>query len=139
MNNLNSTLIEGNLVRDAELRSTPKGTAVCTFQIASNRYYKQDSGLEKEVSFFTVESWGKLAESVGNQGRKGRGVRVVGRLKQERWQDREGKAQSKVSIVAEHVEFRPEFKRDGASAENQAEEGEVEEYTEEAENLVPTF
>jgi single-strand DNA-binding protein len=138
MNNLNSILIEGNLVRDPESRTTPKGTAVCSFQIASNRYYKQDSGLEKEVSFFTVESWGKLAESVGSQGRKGRGVRVVGRLKQERWQDREGKAQSKVSIIAEHVEFRPEFKKDNEPAESVTEEMETEEYAEE-ENLVPSF
>jgi single-strand DNA-binding protein len=138
VNNLNSILVEGNIVRDPESRTTPKGTTVCTFQIASNRYYKQDSGLEKEVSFFTVESWGKLAESVGNQGRKGRGVRVVGRLKQERWQDREGKAQSKVSIVAEHVEFRPEFKKNNEPAKSEAEETETEEYAEE-ENLVPSF
>ncbi|MDR0998750.1 MAG: single-stranded DNA-binding protein, partial [Treponema sp.] len=37
MNNLNSILIEGNLVRDPLLRSTPKGTQVCTFTLASNR------------------------------------------------------------------------------------------------------
>jgi single-strand DNA-binding protein len=44
MNNLNSILIEGNLVRDPLLRSTPKGTQVCTFTLASNRFFKQDSG-----------------------------------------------------------------------------------------------
>jgi single-strand DNA-binding protein len=45
-------------------------------------------------------------------GHKGRGVRVVGRLKQDRWNDANGKQRSKVTIVAEHVEFRPEFKRE---------------------------
>jgi single-strand DNA-binding protein len=40
---------------------------------------------------------------------KGRGVRVVGRLKQDRWQDSDGKTRSKVHIVAEHVEFKPKF------------------------------
>jgi primosomal replication protein N len=84
MNNLNSILIEGNLVRDPEFRSTPKGTALCKFSLASNRFFRQDSDLEKEVSFFEAEAWGKLAETCNNQGRKGRGVRVVGRLKQER-------------------------------------------------------
>jgi len=112
MNNLNSILIEGNLVRDPLLRSTPKGTQLCTMSIASNRYYKQDSGFEKEVSFFDVETWSKLAESCYTRGKKGRGVRVVGRLKQNRWHDPDGKTRSKVSIVAEHVEFRPEFKKD---------------------------
>jgi single-strand DNA-binding protein len=111
MNNLNSILIEGNLVRDPMLRSTPKGTQVCNMCLASNRYYKQDTGFEKEVSFFDIETWSKLAEACYAKGKKGRGVRVVGRLKQNRWSDPEGKSHSKVSIVAEHVEFRPEFKK----------------------------
>jgi single-strand DNA-binding protein len=112
MNNLNSILIEGNLVKDPLFRSTAKGTSLCTFSLASNRYHKQDSGLEHEVGFFDVETWSKLAENCFNQGHKGRGVRVVGRLKQDRWSGPDGKQRSKITIVAEHVEFRPEFKRD---------------------------
>ena len=112
MNNLNSILIEGNLVRDPLFRTTSKGTSLCTFSIASNRFFKQDSGLEREVSFFEVETWAKLAENCYNLGRKGRGVRVVGRLKQERWTGADGKPHSKVAIVAEHVEFRPDFKKE---------------------------
>jgi single-strand DNA-binding protein len=112
MNNLNSILIEGNMVREPVLRATPKGTSVCTFSLASNRYFKQDSGMEKEVSFFEVETWAKLAEACNNLGKKGRGVRVVGRLKQDRWTGNDGKQRSRISIVAEHVEFRPEFKKD---------------------------
>jgi single-strand DNA-binding protein len=135
MNNLNSILIEGNLTRDADLRASPKGTALCTFSIASNRYFKQDSGTEKEVGYFNVETWGKLAESAGNQGRKGRGVRVVGRLKQERWTDRDGKTQSKVVITAEHLEFRPEF----AKTETPEAEAATEENEEHEDTFAPTF
>ena len=116
MNNLNSILIEGNLVRDPELRTTTKGTQVCKMSLASNRYFKQDSGFEKEVSYFDVDTWGRLAEACHTKGKKGRGVRVVGRIKQDRWTDSDGKPRSKVSIVAEHVEFRPEFKKDGKAA-----------------------
>ena len=111
MNNLNSILIEGNLVRDPLYRTTPKGTPLCTFTLASNRFFKQDSGLEKEVGFFDVESWAKLAENCYNLGHKGRGVRVVGRLKQDRWNGSDGKSHSKIAIVAEHVEFKPDFKK----------------------------
>jgi single-strand DNA-binding protein len=121
MNNLNSIIIEGNLVRDPLFRSTTKGTPLCTFSIASNRYYKQDSGLANEVSFFDVESWSKLAESCYNLGHKGRGVKVVGRLKQDRWNGPDGKQRSRISIVAEHVEFRPEFKRGEAVLDDPSE------------------
>jgi single-strand DNA-binding protein len=118
MNNLNSVLIEGNLVRDPQYRTTAKGTAVCNFTIASNRFYRMDSNLEKEVGFFDVETWSKLAENCNTLGKKGRGVRVVGRLKQDRWQDADGTARSRIAIVAEHVEFRPEVKKDATSGED---------------------
>ena len=52
--------------------------------------------------------------------KKGRGVRIVGRLKQDRWEDTEGKVQYRVKIVAEKVEFRPLFSgngKDGDSAQ----------------------
>jgi len=108
MNNLNSLLIEGNLVRDPELSFTTKGTAVCKFTVACNRYFKQDQETQKEVSFFDVTTWARLAEACGEYLKKGRGVRVVGRLSQDRWTDTDGKPHSRVTIVAEHVEFKPQ-------------------------------
>jgi len=111
MNNLNSILIEGNLVRDPMIRETPRGKAVCDFPIATSRFYKDEDGLAKEVSFFSIEAQGKLAESCCQKGKKGRGVRVVGRLRQDRWTDANKKTQTRVMVVAEHVEFRPEFKK----------------------------
>jgi len=116
MNSLNSILIEGNLTKDPELSATPKGTAVCKFTVASNRAYKQDEELQKEVSFFEVEAWAQLAETCGKTLKKGRGVRVVGRLKQDRWKDQTGKNHERVKIVAEHIEFKPVFS--GRSSED---------------------
>ena len=110
MNNLNSILLEGNLVRDPELSYTTKGTTVCKFSIAANRYFKQDDELQQEVSYFDITTWSRLAEVCNEYLSKGRGVRVVGRLKQDRWEDAEGKTRSKVHIIAEHVEFKPKFK-----------------------------
>lgn len=112
MNSLNNILVEGNLVQDPLLRSTPKGTPVCTFRLASNRYYRQDTGFEKETSFFDVETWAKLAEHCYTIGHKGRGIRVTGRLKQDRWTGQDGKTYSRVTIVAEHIAFKPDFSRD---------------------------
>jgi single-strand DNA-binding protein len=124
MNALNSILIEGNIVRDPIVKETPRGTQVCNFSIASNRFYRQDDEMEQETSFFEVESWAKLAEACGKGCYKGRGVRVVGRLKQDRWTGTDGKNYSKVKVVAEHVEFKPQFK-DKKAKDEEAKDEEV--------------
>jgi single-strand DNA-binding protein len=131
MNQLNSILIEGNLTKDPTFKETTKGTPLCTFAVASNRYYKSGSEMENEVSYFDVETWSKLADTCGKQLKKGRGVRVVGRLKQERWKATDGTARSSVKIVAEHVEFKPEVKNK-AEGRQEKEEEETAELTEEA-------
>ena len=126
MNNLNSILVEGNLVRDPELSYTTKGTAVCKFSVACNRFFKQEAEMQKEVSYFDISCWTRLAEVCGEYLKKGRGVRVVGRLKQDRWTDADGKSHSKIFIVAEHVEFKPQLKKldgDGKDGESGAEGG----------------
>ena len=117
MNNLNSILLEGNLVRDPELAYTPKGTPVCTFSVATHRYFKQDEEYQEETSYFDVTVWNRLAEVCGEYLTKGRGVRVVGRLKQDRWENGEGKTRSKVHIIAEHVEFKPKLKEGGGETD----------------------
>ncbi len=109
MNSLNSILIEGNLTRDPEMKYTTGGTAVCNLNIASNRSYKKGDDYVKEVSYFDVTCWGKTAEVCSENLTKGRGVRVVGRLKQDRW-EQDGNNRSRVVIVADHVEFMPQKK-----------------------------
>lgn len=115
MNNLNSVLIEGNLVRDPE-RFDYNGGTMARFGIGVNRYYRNAAKEPvKETSFITIQAWGALAEGCCKYLRKGRGVRVVGRLKQIRWLEN-GLARDRHVIVAEHVEFKPEPKdRDDVS------------------------
>ena len=103
MNSLNSILIEGNVIASPEKRETPRGTTVCDFKIASSRFYRQDETIEEEKSVFGIESWAKLAESCAEHCTEGRGVRVVGRLKQ--CED------GSIKVVAEHVEFKPTFNK----------------------------
>ena len=107
LNNLNSILLEGNLTRDPELRYTPKNTPVCTLVVASQRTYKVDGERVEEVSLIETTTWGKLATVCAEHLQKGRGIRVVGRIKQERWEDPDGNSRSKVVIAAEHIEFQP--------------------------------
>lgn len=119
MNHLNSLIIEGNIVRQGELSEPMEGFKVCKFPVAVDRWYKnKDGNGVTEVSYFEVETYGRMAEFCSTQATKGRGVRVVGRLKQDRWKDTDNKNQSKTYIVAEHVEYKPKFQNNSESGEN---------------------
>ena len=108
MNNLNSIILEGNLVRDAQLTEPAPGFKKCAFSIGVNRFFKNRKNEDvQEASFFDVEAYNQVAEWCGKKATKGRGVRVVGRLKQDTWKDENGKSASKVYVVAEHIEYKP--------------------------------
>lgn len=111
LSNLNSIILEGNLTKDPEFKRLNNNVELTTFSVAVNHYYKKDDQIENDVSYFQIETWSRLAVSCIENLQKGRGVRVVGRLRQNRWVDATGKNQSKVLIVAEHVEFKPKTNR----------------------------
>lgn len=112
MNHLNSIILEGNVVRQADFSEPAEGFKKCSFSLAVNRFSKTSKGDSyEEVSFFDVEAYGKMAEICDKNVTRGRGARVVGRLKQDRWKDSDGKNKSKIYVVAEHVEFKPKLQK----------------------------
>jgi single-strand DNA-binding protein len=88
---------------------------VCNLTIESRRYYKKDDGVGTETYHFSIEAWGKLGQEVFYKAKTGRSLRVVGRLKQSRWNGAiDGLPHERTSIVAEHIEFKPVFEKDKA-------------------------
>ncbi|MCR4675674.1 MAG: single-stranded DNA-binding protein [Sphaerochaetaceae bacterium] len=119
MNDLNTILIEGRLVRDPEFKEIQeRGTFVTRFSIATARfYYDKNKNWVQDTSFFQVEVWGQAAIVCDQILKKGRTVRIVGRIKQTRWKDREERNRERICIVAEHIEFKPEKRSDSAPVE----------------------
>jgi single-strand DNA-binding protein len=102
LNHRNSVNIDGNLTRDSETKYTQGGLAILTLSIAVNRSVKEGDGWKQEASFFDVKAFGKLAEWRSGL-LKGQAVTVSGELRQERW-EKDGQKQSKVVIVADHLD-----------------------------------
>jgi len=107
MANLNKVMLIGNLTRDPELRVTPKGTAICTFSIAVNRKFKDESGGEREeVTYVDIEAWGKSGENISKYVTKGRPLFVEGRLRLDQWEDKTTKEKrSRMKVVLENFQF----------------------------------
>jgi single-strand DNA-binding protein len=97
---LNRVQLIGNLTRDPELRYTPSGTAVCTFSVATNRNWTNDTGEKKEeVEFHRIVAWNKLAELCSQFLTKGRKVFVEGRLSTRQWNAQDGTQKQTTEIV----------------------------------------
>ncbi|MEZ0360486.1 MAG: single-stranded DNA-binding protein [Hydrogenobacter sp.] len=114
---LNKVLIIGRLTKDPVVRYLPSGSQTTEFSIAYNRRYKVGEEWKEESHFFDVKAYGKLAENLGTKISKGYTVVIEGRLTQDRWTDKEGKAQSRVRIVAEAVRIINKPKLDEAPEE----------------------
>lgn len=101
---LNKVLLIGNLTRDPELRYTPSGAAVCTFGIATNRYYVASDGIKKEeTEFIKIVSWNKLAELCSQLLSKGRKVYVEGRLQTRSWETPDGQNRQTTEVVIDDM------------------------------------
>jgi single-strand DNA-binding protein len=96
---INSVVLVGRLTRDAELKYTSGGTAVCKFAIAVNRNRKQGDQFVEEASFFDIVVWGRQGEAIQKYLQKGKQVAVQGELRQNRW-EQDGQPRSKVEVHA---------------------------------------
>ncbi len=110
---INQVILMGRLTKDPEQRSTTSGKTIVSFSIAVDR-----GGQEDAADFFNVNAWEKLGELVMQYLSKGRRVLVQGRLRQDRWDDKEtGKKQSRIEVTATDITFLdgPSAGQDGAS------------------------
>ena len=112
MNMINSLILEGVVSGEPHLNETST-TSVLNFTIEHTHYYKNKAGrYVTETSQFSVVAFGSMCKIPLKEGG---GVRVVGRLNQNKWTDSEGASHSEVQIVAEHIEIRKKEFSNGLS------------------------
>ena len=87
-NSLNKVILIGNLGQDPEARFTPQGTAVTNLSIATNEYWKDQSGeMQDRTEWHRVVMYGRMAETATEYMKKGQMVYVEGRLHTREWED----------------------------------------------------
>ncbi len=104
MTNINSVVVTGNLVKDAELKSVGQ-SKVINFTIAVNESVKNGDSWEDRANFLDCSFFGKLAEKLAPYLVKGKKVMVQGVLHQDRWKDSNGNNKQKIIIRANSVEL----------------------------------
>lgn len=107
MPTLNRVQLIGRLGRDPESKFTPTGKKVCHFSLAVSNRWKDKSGEVKEsTEWVNIEAWGRLGEVCQEYLKKGSLIFVEGRLKTDKYEDRE-KNETKyfTKIVAQTLQF----------------------------------
>jgi single-strand DNA-binding protein len=103
----NTVLLTGRLTRDAELKYTAAGVAVCHFSLAVNRNYKDPKSGEwkDDTSYVDISVWREAAERCGKILKKGSPVHVEGRLKSSSFEGKDGTKRTKLEVEARRVQI----------------------------------
>jgi single-strand DNA-binding protein len=98
-NDFNSVQMTGTLARDPDLKYTPTGKAVCEFTVALKEYFKA----KEKTNYILCVAWNKLAEEIGTM-KAGDRIQIGnGMLKQDSWEDGEGKRRYKTYVLVFHL------------------------------------
>lgn len=101
MASLNKVQIIGRLGRDPEARATQSGLTVSNFSVATT--YKSKQG--EETEWFKVTFFDRLAEVCNQYLTKGSLVYVEGRLRTNKYTDRDGIERYQTEIVGERMQM----------------------------------
>ncbi len=100
------TVIVGRLGNDPEMRYTPSGVPVTSFNVAVNRRWTDQNGERQErTTWFRVTAWRKLAETCANYLSKGRLVLVEGEIDASAWTGQDGQPRASLELTARTVQF----------------------------------
>lgn len=107
MASVNKVILIGNLGKDPELRYLPSGDAVANLSLATTEQWKDKQSGEKkeETEWHRVAYFGKLAEICGEYLKKGAPIYVEGRIKTQKWKDKDGTDRYSTNIVGETMKM----------------------------------
>ena len=100
---MNKVAIIGRLTKDAELKSASNNTYILRGTIAVNNPVKKDGAWTQEPSFIDFTWFGERAGKWSQYLLKGSQIGIDGKLKQDRWTDKDGSNKSKIQIIVDNV------------------------------------
>lgn len=99
---INKVILVGRLGKDPEIRSTPSGTTVAKFSLATDEKFTDRAGEKQDrTEWHNIVAFGKLAEICGQYLRKGKLVYIDGSIHYDSWDDKEtGQKKYRTEITA---------------------------------------
>jgi single-strand DNA-binding protein len=104
---VNKVILVGNLGADPETRSMPSGMTVTNIRIATSESWKdKTTGAQQErTEWHRVALFGRLGEVAAEYLRKGSQVFIEGKIRTQKWQDKQGNDRFTTEIVADNMQM----------------------------------
>jgi len=104
---VNKVILVGNLGNDPETRYMPSGDAVTNISVATTESWKdKQSGEQKEkTEWHRVVMFRRLGEIAAEYLRKGSQVYIEGKLRTNKWKDRDGNDRYTTEIIADEMQM----------------------------------
>jgi single-strand DNA-binding protein len=104
---INKVILVGRLGKDPEVKSTPGGTTVAKFTMATDEKFTDKSGEKQErTEWHNIVAWARLGEICGQYLRKGSLVYIEGSIRTDSWEDKEsGQKRYRTEIIAREMKM----------------------------------
>ena len=101
---LNKVMLIGNVGKDPELKHTPSGIPVTSFNLATTDSWKDRAGvLQEHTDWHTVVAWRGLAEICHKLVKKGARIYVEGKLQTRNFEDKNGIRKHIVEVLIDNM------------------------------------
>ena len=123
MSGINKVILIGNLGKDPEVRYLDSGVAVANLSIATSENYKNKDGERvTQTEWHDIVLWRGLAEVAEKYLKKGSSIYVEGKLRTNKWVDKDENTRYKTEILAEKLTMLGKSNSQESSVENSSED-----------------
>ena len=100
---INKVFISGRVTKEPVYNIMPDKKSVINFTLANITHYKKNEEIREEVAFVGVVVFGKMAEKLSSELKRGSHVIVMGRLRFEQWTSKDGTKRDRIVVVASEI------------------------------------
>lgn len=103
---MNKVIIMGNLGADPAFYQFSTGNSKAVLSVATNENWTDKNGEKKtRTEWHSITCWGKLGELCSQHLKKGSKVLIEGKLRTEKFEDKNGAQKESVVVDAQHIQF----------------------------------
>ncbi|WP_218814152.1 single-stranded DNA-binding protein [Rickettsiella endosymbiont of Dermanyssus gallinae] len=103
---VNKVTLLGNLGKNPKIHSTDTNKLIVILSLATTDSYKDKAGTWiKQTQWHYITLFNRLAKIARDHLKKGAKVYIEGRLKTQKWKDKEGNEQITLSIIANELQM----------------------------------